>query len=54
MPDKDVAEGKLGDVLEELLNDEQRRKNIRQNAKKLAVPDCDEKIVRAIGELIGE
>lgn len=53
MPDKDVAEGKLGDVLEELLNDEERRMSMRSNAKKLAVPDCDEKIVKAVGELIG-
>ena len=53
MPDKDVAEGRLGDVLEELLNDEARRMSMRSNAKKLAVPDCDEKIVKAVGELIG-
>ena len=54
MPDKDVVEGKLGDVLEELLKDDEKRKSMRMNAKKLAVLDCDEKIVRAIGELIGE
>ncbi len=53
MPDKDVAEGKLFAVLEELLNDEPKRMSMRENAKKLAVLDCDEKIVNAIGELIG-
>lgn len=53
MPDSDVVEGKLFGVLEELLNDEGKRMSMRQNAKKLAVLDCDEKIVNAIGELIG-
>lgn len=53
MKDSDVEE-KLGDVLEQLLGDEQKRMSMRQNAKKLAVLDCDEKIVKAIGELIGE
>ena len=54
MKDADVVEGKLGDVLEDLLNDEPKRMSMRANAKKLAVLDCDEKIVKAIGELIGE
>lgn len=52
MPDTDV-EAKLGDVLEELLNNEEKRMSMRSNAKKLAVPDCDEKIVAAVGDLIG-
>ena len=52
MPDKDVVDGKLFDVLYDLLQDEDRRMNMRRNAKKLAVLDCDEKIVKAIGDLI--
>lgn len=50
--DADVAAGKLADVLEDLLNDEDKRLSMRQNAKKLAVLDCDERIVKAIREVI--
>ena len=53
MPDKDVVEGKLFAVLEELLKDDEKRRSMRENAKKLAVLDCDEKIINAIEELIG-
>ena len=53
MPDADVVEGKLFEVLGSLLNDEDRRMSMRENAKKLAVLDCDEKIVKAIEELVG-
>ncbi len=52
--DKDVAGGKLFCVLKELLDDEPRRMEIRRNAKKLAVLDCDDRIVKAIEETIGE
>ena len=54
VPDADVVEGKLFGVLEELLKDDEKRRSMRENAKKLAVLDCDEKIVSAIGEIIGE
>ena len=53
VPDADVVEGKLFGVLEELLKDDAKRASMRENAKKLAVLDCDEKIVKAIGEVIG-
>lgn len=52
MADKDVVEGKLYDVLEELLKDDEKRMRIRENAGKLAVLDCDEKIVKAVEELL--
>lgn len=52
MPDKDVIEGKLFNELKMLLDDENRRLSMRQNAKKLAVLDCDERIVKAIKEVI--
>ena len=50
--DDDVKAGKLTPVLSELLSDEQRRENIRQAAGKLAVSDCDDRIVNAINEAL--
>ena len=50
--DSDVCEGKLVDVLKNLLNDESKRMTMRENAKKLAVYDCDERITSAINELV--
>ncbi len=52
MADADVAAGKLFDVLEALLRDDKKRESMRQNAKKLAVLDCDEKIVNAIEDVL--
>ena len=51
VPDADVKD-KLKDVLLRLLNDPQHRENMRVNAKKLAVLDCDERIAKAIAELL--
>ena len=52
--DDDVKAGKLTPVLRELLSDGQRRGNIRQAAGKLAVSDCDDRIVNAINEALGK
>lgn len=52
MADQDVADGKLFEVLSDLLGDDKRRAGIRENARKLAVLDCDEKIVKAIEEVL--
>lgn len=52
MSDQDVVDGKLFDELKKLLDDDERRKLMRENAKKLAVLDCDERIVKAIKEVI--
>jgi len=52
MPDQDVVEGKLYEELRKLLEDDNRRKSMRENAKKLAVLDCNERIVNAIKDVI--
>ena len=52
--DDDVKAGKLSPVLKDLLSDTQRRENIRKAAGSLAVSDCDERIVNAIGEALGK
>lgn len=52
MSDSEVAEGKLLPVLKELLNNPERRKSIRQNAKTLAVNDCSDRIVTAVNQLV--
>ena len=51
VPDDRVNEDLKG-VLKDLLNDPEKRENIRKNAKKLAVLDCDERITKAIAELL--
>lgn len=52
MSDSDVSEGKLLPVLKDLLKDKDRRMKIRENAAKLAVKDCSERITGAIDELL--
>lgn len=54
MADKDVAEGKLFAELDKLLKDDDRRKNMRENALKLAVYDCSSRITEAIDGLLNE
>ena len=51
LPDSEV-ESKLEGVIKELLSDMQKRYQLRANAKKLAVYDCDERIVNAIEEVL--
>lgn len=52
VPDAEVKTGLLLPVIAELLEDDERRKNIRINARKLSVEDCDRRIVTAIDDLI--
>ena len=52
VPDATVAEGELYNKLNELLNDEIRRMQLREGAKKLAVLDCSDRIVKAIVETL--
>ncbi len=52
MEDDDVCEGKLFPVLEDLLKDDEKRKTMRSNALKLAVPDCSERITKAIDDYL--
>lgn len=52
MADHDVAEGKLLSRLKALLNDKEQQNRIRENAKKLAVLDCDSRICEAIDSVI--
>ena len=51
VPDAEVKD-KLKGVLKDLYSDPQKRENMRVNAKKLAVLDCDERIAKAIAELL--
>ena len=51
VPDAEVND-KLKDVIRDLLNSEDKRMAMRANAKKLAVLDCDERIVGAIDEVL--
>ena len=50
MADSDVP-SKLEGVLKDLLSSSEKREDMRVNAKKLAVLDCDERICKAIDEL---
>lgn len=52
MPDQSVVEGKLFAELKALLDDDNKRLSLRENARKLAVLDCDERIVKAIEDVI--
>ncbi|MCQ2515762.1 MAG: undecaprenyldiphospho-muramoylpentapeptide beta-N-acetylglucosaminyltransferase [Saccharofermentans sp.] len=52
MPDQSVVDGKLFGELKALLEDDDKRKSLRANAKKLAILDCDKRIVKAIEEVI--
>ena len=52
MADSDVAEGRLKEKLKQLLNDKEEQKRIRENAKKLAVLDCDSRICEAIDSIV--
>lgn len=54
VPDAEVKTGLLFPVIDELLEDDERRLQIRENARKLSVEDCDKRIVTAIDELIKE
>ena len=54
MSDQDVAEGKLKDKLKELLDNKDKQQKIRENAKKLAVLDCDSRICEAIDSIISK
>lgn len=51
LPDNE-AEEKLEGIISELLDDTQKCYTLRANAKKLAVYDCDERIVNAIKEVL--
>lgn len=53
MSDDDVASGLLKPKLRELLDDPSRRQSMRENAKKLAVLDCDKRICECIDQVIG-
>ena len=46
--DQEVKDGKLLPALKELLKDKQKRMSMRENAKKLAVRDCDDRIFEEI------
>lgn len=46
--DSDVAKGALTNVLLELINDDKKRSEMRQNARKLAVYDTNDRIINAI------
>ena len=48
------AESKLGDTVMALLADPDRLKTLRHNAKEMALPDADEKIVDKIFEIISQ
>ncbi|MBO4243100.1 MAG: undecaprenyldiphospho-muramoylpentapeptide beta-N-acetylglucosaminyltransferase [Clostridiales bacterium] len=50
--DEDVCKGELFPVLKELLSDDEKRKNMRENALKLAIPDCNDRITKAIDSLL--
>lgn len=52
MSDSDVEAGLLKDKLRELLDDPSKRQSMRENAKKLAVLDCDERICECIDSVI--
>ena len=51
--DEDCASGKILPVLKELLADDAKRVQIRENAARLAIPDTGERIFRAINEALG-
>lgn len=51
LPDSEVEE-KLESVIKDLLSDSTKRETLRNNAKKLAVYDCDERIVSAIRDVL--
>jgi len=50
--DKDVEDGKLTDVLLDLLNDDSRRAGIRKVAQSKAVYDTNERIIKAIRDVM--
>lgn len=52
--DQEAAEGRLLKELKALLGDSERRQMMSENARKLAVTDCDERITGAIDGLIGK
>lgn len=52
MSDADVASGLLKPELRKLLDDKDRRDEMRRNAKKLAVLDCDKRICDCIDSVI--
>lgn len=54
MSDSDVVEGKLVSELEKLLNDDDRRAQMRKNALTLAVYDCSDRITAAIDGMLNE
>lgn len=51
LPDNEVDE-KLEGIIRDLLSDMPKRYTLRANAKKLAVYDCDERIINAIEEVL--
>lgn len=51
LPDSEVDE-KLEQVISDLMSDMQKRYLLRSNAKKLAVYDCDQRIVNAITDIL--
>lgn len=54
MSDSEVEDGKLVPVLKDLLKDDKKRAEMRANAGKLAVNDCNDRIVGAISVLVEE
>ena len=52
MSDSDVAEGKLTNVLADLLADEERRLEMRKKAATLATPECSRVIFEEIDRLV--
>ena len=50
--DDDVCNGGLFPVLKSLLEDDEKRKTLRENALKLAIPDCSERITKAVDQLL--
>jgi len=54
MSDSDVNEGKLAPVLKKLLDDPEKRQNMRETALKLSVRDTTDRITNAIDEVINK
>lgn len=53
VPDGEVSDKLKGELLK-LLEDDDRRMKMRENAKKIAVNDCDERITNSIHEIVSK
>ena len=52
--DESVVQGKLFEVLKNLIDDENKRESMRQKALTLAVTDCNKRIAEAIASVVNE